>query len=568
MIWQYSPLSILLIISAVMTAILAAIAWKNRRSPGGTALTVLLSAATIWSVAYALELCAADLGSNLLFTGLEYFGIATIPPAFLAFVLSYTGREHLLTRNVVLIFALVPVLAIVSVFSNDLHHLYYTGFASIVTGGIVIWQFSYGPLFWICWAAFGLQTLAALALLLGHLFDAPAVYRSQIGLLLIASLVPIIANMLYVLKAGPFPGFDPTPVGFLVTGLTLEMATIRYRLFSITPVAWSLLPAIMADGMIVTNESGRIVDINPAAVAVAGIPEEAAIGAPLEHVFPPLGPLLACEEGRREVTLTGGGRLGTFIVQCHQTNGTSSGEAAGRLIVLHDVTDLLNEKAALRRANEKLGLLGRVTCHDILNQLTVVSGYMDLALESADPEEAEADVRKSLLAARTVRHQIDFMRDYLALGTGSAKWFDLGAVAQPALSHAGQTGMQTGISCADIQIYADPLLERALFNLANNSVAHSVTATEFRISCASEDESLVIVVEDNGVGIPDGEKERIFERGVGKQTGLGLFMVREILGITGMTIRETGAAGSGACFAITVPPDCFRITPTGRSPSP
>lgn len=568
MIWQDSPLSPLLIISAALTAVLAVIAWKNRRSPGGTALTIFLLGATIWSIAYALELYAADLESNLLFTDLEYFGIATIPPAFLAFVLSYTGREHLLTRNVVLGLAFVTALTIVSVISNDLHHLYYTGFTPTVTAGTVIWQFLYGPLFWVCWAAFGLQILAGIALLLGHLFDAQPVYRSQIGLLLIASLVPILANLLYVLKIGPVPGFDLTPVGFLVTGLTLEAATIRYRLFSITPVAWSLLPAIMSDGMIVTNEAGSIVDINPAAAAIAGVPEEALIGEPLEHIFPPLGPLLVDEEERHEVTLTGGGRLGTFIVQCHQTNGTSSGEAAGRLIVLHDVTDLLNEKAALRRANEKLGLLGRVTCHDILNQLTVVSGYMDLALESADPEEAEADVRKSLLAARTVRHQIDFMRDYLALGTGSPKWFDLGAVAQPALSHAGQNGMQTGISCAGIQIYADPLLERALFNLANNAVAHSMTATEFRISCASEDEDLVIVVEDNGVGIPYGEKERIFERGVGKQTGLGLFMVREILGITGMTIRETGAAGSGACFAITVPSDCFRITPAGRSPSP
>lgn len=134
--------------------------------------------------------------------------------------------------------------------------------------------------------------------------------------------------------------------------------------------------------------------------------------------------------------------------------------------------------------------------------------------------------------------------------------------------YAGQNGLRAGISCAGIQVYADPLIERALFNLAKNAVIHSVTATEFSISCAPEEENLVIVVEDNGVGIPDGEKERIFERGVGKHTGLGLFMVREILGITGMTIQETGTAGSGARFAITVPPGFFRTTPAGRSPSP
>jgi len=573
MIWQYSPLSPLLIISAALTAVLSVIAWKNRKSPGGTALTIFLLAATIWSTAYALELYSADLASNLLFTDIEYFGIATIPPAFLAFALSYTGREHLLTRNIILCLAFVPVLSIISVFSNDFHHLYYTGFAPTVTGGVVIWQFLYGPLFWICWTAFAVQILAAIAILLSHLFDAPAIYRSQIVLLLIASLVPIIVNLLYVMKIGPIPGFDPTPIGFLVTGLTLEAATIRYRLFSIAPVAWSLLPRIMADGMIVTNEAGSIVDINPAAVAVAGIPEEAAIGAPLEHVFPPLGPVVSgCDEEDRgseaEVEMVVGGRSRIFISRCHKTRGTSSGDAAGYLIVLHDVTDLLNEQAALRRANEKLGLLGRVTCHDILNQLTVVSGYLELALESEDTDDTREDLQKSLLAAGTVRHQIDFMRDYLALGIGSPQWFDLVAVAQPALIYAGQHGMQTAISCTGVTVYADPLIERALFNLANNTAAHSAMATEFRISCMPEGENLVIVAEDNGIGVPDDEKERIFERGVGKHTGLGLFMVREILGITGMTIRETGTAGSGACFAITVPPGGFRIENAGKMPSP
>jgi len=351
MIWQYSPLSPLLIISAALTAVLAVIAWKNRRSPGGTALTIFLSAATIWSVAYALELCTADLESNLLFTNLEYLGIATIPPAFLAFALSYTGREHLLTRNAVFALSLVPALTLIAVFSNDLHHLYYTGFTPVVTGGVVIWQFSYGPLFWICWAAFGLQILAALALLVGHFFAAPDVYRSQIGLLLIASVVPIIANILYVLKMGPIPGFDPTPVGFLVTGLTLEMATIRYRLFSVTPVARSFLPGIMTDGVIVTNEEGRIVDINPAAASIAGIPEDAAIGASIGHVFPPLRQIVSrCGEdgmgSEAEVEMVVEGRPRVFISRCRSTGETSPGDAAGRLIVLHDVTDLLNEKAA------------------------------------------------------------------------------------------------------------------------------------------------------------------------------------------------------------------------------
>lgn len=568
MIWQYSPLPPLLLISAALTAVLAIIAWKNRRSPGGIALTIFLSAATIWSAAYALEFSAADLESNLLFTDIEYFGITVIPVAFLAFALSYTGREHLLTRNRVLLLALFPALTILAVLSNDLHHLYYTGFTPSIDGNAVIWLFHYGPLFWIYWIIAAFLILTALALLVAHLFDAPAAYRSQISLLLIACIVPLIADVLYVLKIGPVPGLDLTPVGFLVTGLTLEAATIRYQFFSVTPVARSLLPGIMTDSMIVVNDAGRIVDVNSSAAALAGLSEETAIGMPFDQVFPSLKSVVAgCTEeagmSEAEVEMPVGGQARVFISRCQRTKGASR-DMAGYLLVLHDVTDLLHEKAALKKVNEKLGLLGEITRHDILNQLTAVTGYLDLALESEDIGEIRGDLRKSFAAAENVRHQIEFARDYSSLGRGSPQWFDLAAAAQSALVYAGQNGMQAGISCTGVKIYADPLIERALFNLAQNAVAYSATATEFRISCMTAGDDLVIFVEDNGIGIPDGEKEIIFRRGVGKHTGFGLFMVREILGITRMTIRETGIAESGARFAITVPPGCFRIDHAGE----
>jgi PAS domain S-box-containing protein len=564
MIWQYSPLPPFILISAVLTAALSVIAWKNRGFPGGKALTIFLSAATLWSIAYALELSVADLESNLIFTSIEYFGISIVPAAFLAFALSYTGRDHLLTRHRIILLALIPALTILAVLSNDLHHLYYAGFTPSINGTVVIWLFNYGPLFWIFWALFSILILAALVLLIGHLFDAPAVYWSQISLILIACIVPLIANILYVMKAGPVPGLDLTPVGFFVTGLTLEMATIRHRFFSVTPIARSLLPGIMTDSMIVLDDPGRIVDINPSAAAIAGLPEEAAIGMPVDQVFPSLRPVVsgctdAVGRSEAEVEMAVGGRPCVFICRCQRTNGASR-DMAGYLIVLHDVTDLLSEKAAMKKVNEKLGLLADITRHDILNQLTVVTGYLDLALESGDLGEIRGDLGKSLAASENVRHQLEFARDYSSLGRGSPQWFDLEAAARSARAYAGQNGMRTAISCAGVEVYADPLIERALFNLAHNAVVHSMTATEFGVSCTTAGEGLVIVVEDNGVGVPDNEKETIFRRGVGKNTGLGLFMVREILGITGMTIRETGTPGQGARFEISVPPGIFRLS--------
>jgi signal transduction histidine kinase len=80
-----------------------------------------------------------------------------------------------------------------------------------------------------------------------------------------------------------------------------------------------------------------------------------------------------------------------------------------------------------------------------------------------------------------------------------------------------------------------------------------------RISSCEEAGGLVIAYEDDGIGITDREKESIFVKGKGKNTGLGLFLIREILTLTGITIRETGKRGTGARFELLVPADMYRI---------
>jgi signal transduction histidine kinase len=83
--------------------------------------------------------------------------------------------------------------------------------------------------------------------------------------------------------------------------------------------------------------------------------------------------------------------------------------------------------------------------------------------------------------------------------------------------------------------------------------------TAIRFSAEEQENGLKVIYEDDGIGIPVPEKGRIFDRGYGKNTGYGLFLTREILGITGLTIEETGVLGKGCRFEITVPPDLRRV---------
>jgi signal transduction histidine kinase len=115
------------------------------------------------------------------------------------------------------------------------------------------------------------------------------------------------------------------------------------------------------------------------------------------------------------------------------------------------------------------------------------------------------------------------------------------------------------IGTGDLEIYADPLIEKVFFNLLDNSLRHGQHVTSIGITCEQKGKDLLLTYMDDGVGILKDEKEKIFTRGFGKNTGYGLFLIREILSITGFTIEENGSEGKGARFVITLPPNSFRF---------
>ena len=84
--------------------------------------------------------------------------------------------------------------------------------------------------------------------------------------------------------------------------------------------------------------------------------------------------------------------------------------------------------------------------------------------------------------------------------------------------------------------------------------------TAIRVTAGEQGADLRIMVTDDGNGISADDKKQLFTKGFGKHTGLGLFLSREILSITGITITENGEPGKGARFEITVPNGAYRFT--------
>ncbi|HWQ66796.1 MAG TPA: PAS domain S-box protein [Methanospirillum sp.] len=228
------------------------------------------------------------------------------------------------------------------------------------------------------------------------------------------------------------------------------------------------------------------------------------------------------------------------------------------LTSVHDNTERKRAQHALEQVNQKLNLLSSITRHDILNSLTAMLGYLGFVKEIGTEGTLTSLIEKIDMLARTIKNQIDFTRDYQDMGASIAEWQEPARVFNKVIHLRKGGNIAFEIDLSGLSIYADPMLEKVIYNLIDNATRHGERVTTMRSSWYEENGTVIWVVEDNGVGVPEDMKERIFKRGVGKNTGLGLFLVREILSITKITIREVGTEGTGARFEIIVPREAFR----------
>ena len=224
-----------------------------------------------------------------------------------------------------------------------------------------------------------------------------------------------------------------------------------------------------------------------------------------------------------------------------------------------DIAERTRIEAALAMANQKLTLLSQITRHDISNRVFALLVELDAIKDIA----GEGPIAKHLeILEKTsfaIQDQIAFTRDYQEIGSQIPKWHPVAAVIREAARQLDHDTTEISVDLDRLEIFADPMIGKVFYNLIHNALRHGGTVTRIAFSSHVSDSALVIVCEDNGTGIPADEKQHIFTKGFGRDSGLGLFLIREILSITGISIREAGTEGNGARFEITVPPGEYRI---------
>jgi PAS domain S-box-containing protein len=317
---------------------------------------------------------------------------------------------------------------------------------------------------------------------------------------------------------------------------------------------------------IVDGATGLFIDANKKALEITGRPLDELLTRTYLSIHPPEyhNPYRAAfekisREGTGTITQVVLGTDGRHIPMSVSATVIDLGGRPCIMSIFHDISEIRMSQEALQLANKKLNLLADITRHDIRNKLTVIGGYLDLIRDRPKEPDYSMYLKKVKSTVKIIGDNIEFTKLYQNLGIAAPDWQNVHDVFFSACTHIDIKKISVQSDTAELEIYADHLLERAFYNLVENSLQHGGNVKMIRISARmSPDGDVIISIEDNGTGIPPFEKATIFSKGYGRNTGLGLFLVEEILSITGITIRETGEYHKGARFELQVPEGTFR----------
>jgi len=233
---------------------------------------------------------------------------------------------------------------------------------------------------------------------------------------------------------------------------------------------------------------------------------------------------------------------------------TEEKKAAGLVISFSDITEIKN-------LEDKLKVISSFTRHDVRNKLVSVNGNIYLARKLA---KGQPKIEKHLDSIPDTLAKIDRIFDvskvYENIGSHKLEVVDVGKSVKDAVSlFADFKGVKIINEVNGFKVFADPMLSTIFGNLIDNTIKYGVKTTQIRVYTEQQpDGSTNLIYEDNGEGISTEDKVRLFEKGYGKGTGLGLFLIKRCCDLYGWKIIENGEPGKGARFVIEIPENRIR----------
>ena len=562
--------------------------WSRRPGIGVTPFVVMTLGITLWTGASGFELLLSDYVGKTVAIHLIYMGIAIVMSGWLVFALQYTGNDRWITRKLLLFFLIEPLIVQGLIFSNGIHHLFWTSHEIVMINGMAMIEPQYGTGFWIhAFYSYAFLFIGA-ALLVRAFIRSPQLYRGQVAFLLIAIFAPWVANVMYLSGLSPLPDYvDLTPLSFVITGAATAWSLYRFRLMDIIPVARETIIDKMDDAILVIDRNSRIVDINQAALKLLRQSPNSVIGRAVAEVVVGQEALVnqfrEMDEVDTDIAISMDGTTRTFNLRITSLRNRQQ-EVTGRIVVLHDITSLKETNDQLKIVSEKASEATRLKSeflatmsHELRTPLNAIIGYTELQLMGIAGElnQTQHDYQERVLA--NSRHLLSMINDILDLSKIEAGRMEL--INKPFIVRIwlDELVRQNVVLAQDkgleFTAQIDPLIPEALVgdvgllrqivvNLLSNAFKFTKKGSVQLSIQSAADQCWSIAVSDTGIGIPPHKLDTIFTefyqvdssftREYGG-TGLGLAIARKLVATMGGQIRVKSTLGEGSVFTVTLP---------------
>lgn len=580
--FRYTPYLLPLFLSAIVLFGLVIFAWHYRTRTAAIPFGFMMVGAIIWVVAAILEVAATELQLRLFIADLSFIGIAPLAAIWLVLVIEYTGRTHRMKRLIYVVFA-VPIVTNILIWTNDFHHLWRGGSTlDTVSAPFPITVYNYN--FWFFWvhAPSGyIIFIVSFILLVRSLLFASLAYRRQIMALLIALILPILVDTLYVFGISPIPNFNFTPIVFSISGIIIGWSLFRYKFLDLMPVARDAIVQSMDDIVIVLDEKHRIVDVNPALQAMINRDVSEIIGLHISDAFPKhyenIERHMRAGDSRLEIVVDENSVPKHFNV--HISPLYNGQHKIGELIVMRDVTEakrLEQQQILLKIEQQRIQALHQFisdATHDVMTPISVMKSSLYVARKTQDENQRK---KKLSLVETELNHLQQMLQDMLLMAKLDTMSSDDLSRGEIDFNHLLQAQIEKYHQIAESKnqqlifdlspqpimlCVQEDLIAVALSQLLDNAVKYTDENGIITIVAKIKNQHIEITISDTGDGINAVDLTHIFERFYRVQShrpmdsgsGLGLSLTRQIIELHHGHIEVESSVGQGSTFKIILP---------------
>ncbi len=346
-----------LLLSSAVLFFLSGSTWIRRKNAGSPAkwLSLCMSGAAIYCFGYAMELSSGTLPEMMSWIRFQHLGIQVLAPTWLLFSLHISGRQNLITTSRLFVFLSIPLFLFFSAQTLGGLNLFHLSPRIVTSGPFPFFTYDRGLVAWISVTYLTFCVTASTFIFSVMYLGSTPLFRRQVMLFILGSLIPWIAMIIYMFKAAP-QGLDLNPFALSLSGVIFSLALFRYRLLDIVPLARDVIFENMGDGVLVADNRGRMIDFNPAAGRMIPEIDRNSIGSPLKEIMAPYPELiLHLDDDPAEsidIRISRGEITKYYKCSVSLLTGANVG-SAGRIIIFSDISrirhlmDQLEEQAAL-----------------------------------------------------------------------------------------------------------------------------------------------------------------------------------------------------------------------------